>query len=157
MWKNHAEPQQPGTCSSCWSSARSHTAVGCHPILQPATVTSQPVWLCWSLWQNRPIQTDPTNVQRGWGQNCRQATLSSHSQILEVVSDKPHSWRTAFGSRLWRYGILTLTLVAESPMMTSLFFPVKLPHTRSGYPIGAAIIIAVSASSPHFDPNIQLP
>ena len=46
---HHTHPQLPGSSSSWWSPARSNSAVGWHPVLQPAFVASQPTWLCRSL------------------------------------------------------------------------------------------------------------
>ena len=47
LWKNPTQPQQPGTSSSCCSTAWSHTAMGWHPTLPPAFVARQPMWLYW--------------------------------------------------------------------------------------------------------------
>ena len=89
MWKNHTQPRQPGTSSSWWS----HTAVGWHPILQPAFVAGQSTWLCWSL----PQVFNGVEVRTG------RPFHPLHSQILCELS----SWRTEFGPRLWTYGIAT--------------------------------------------------
>lgn len=87
-WKNHTQAQQPGTFSSCWSPAWSHNAVGWHLILQPAFPPSQPLWLCWSLWQEQQILQMFIRVEV---RSADKPFLPLHSQILEVVFDKPLS------------------------------------------------------------------
>lgn len=85
MWKNHTRPQQPGTCSSCWSPAWSHTVVGWYPMPQPGRLT----WLCWSLWRGQHAQADPTGVQ------CFRSGLaiptSQLTRVCVVVPEKPYS------------------------------------------------------------------
>lgn len=58
-----------------------HMAVGADPILQSIIVKT--MWLCWSLWNKRHVQADPTV-------GSRSEVQADHSIIftLEVVSDK---------------------------------------------------------------------
>lgn len=66
IWRNRTQPQQPGTSSSWGSPSWSPIAVGWHPSVQPTFVTSQPMWLCWSLWHQQYAQADRTSVQVCW-------------------------------------------------------------------------------------------
>ena len=178
MWKNHRQPQQPGNSSSCWSPAWSHTAVGWHPILQPAFVTSQPTWLCWSLWHQPKLIPQVFN-----GVEVRTTSRPFHplhSHILQVVSDKPQpvgesvviledrvrSQTVEIWDCHWLQNLISLSLCIEiasnddKPCFSSEGDATPHHHTASTkrcYSIGAAISIAFSASSPHFDPTIQLP
>ena len=72
--------------SSCWS----HAAVGWHPILQPAFVTSQTTWLCWSLWIEQHAQADP---QLFTGVEVR--TAGRPSSLMNPL------WVQAFLDRVW--------------------------------------------------------
>ncbi|KAL6490631.1 hypothetical protein MHYP_G00009760 [Metynnis hypsauchen] len=103
-----------------------------------------------------------------------------HSQILEVVSDKPRSVGASIvilEERVrcqiveiwdchWLQNFILISLCIEiassddKPCFSSEGDAAPHNHTASTkrcYSIGAAISIAFSVSSPHFDPMIQLP
>lgn len=107
------------------------------------------------------------------GFKIRTAGRSFHllnSQILEVVSNKPHSVEASarifeYRVQLWRCGSATGCRISSSylyafrllPMMTNLgFLVMEMLHQtiKSCYCIGVAISTAFSVSSPHFDPTI---
>ena len=73
--------KQPGTSSSCWSPAWSHTAAGWHPILQSAVVASQPTGLCWSLLHEQ-------HAQACCSMGLRSGLLAGHS-----IFSTPTFWR----------------------------------------------------------------
>ena len=102
-----------------------------------------------------------------------------HSHILEVVSDKPHplgasivmledrvrSQTVEIWDCHWLQNLISISLCIEiasndKPSFSSEGDATPHHHTASTkicHSIGAAISIAFSASSPHFDPMIQLP
>lgn len=84
MWRSRTPPQhrQPG-----------HTRVGWHPILLPAFLTSESVWLCWSHWHERHTHAEPTSVRR----------LRSGLQAGHSILSSPELWlliNPAVGARV---------------------------------------------------------
>lgn len=117
LWKNRTQLQQPGT----WVHA-GHTLL--LDGLWPACVTSQPVWLCWLVWDK---QADPRSVRWDWGQRCGQAIPTSPS---------PNSEQRTFGASATKGPFLPYQ-VRESRYVTSTL-------TRSGCSQHHTVSVSVS-------------
>lgn len=138
-----------------------------HPILQPQ------LRQCGCVGTTLAQRACPNWSHKFCGFKIRTAGRSFHllnSQILEVVSNKPHSVEASarifeYRVQLWRCGSATGCRISSSylyalrllPMMTNLgFLVMEVLHQtiKSFYCIGVAISTAFSVSSLHFDPTI---
>ena len=50
--------------------------------------TSQPAWLCWSIWHKQHVQADPTSVSEVEVRTAGRPFHPLHSPILEAVSQQ---------------------------------------------------------------------
>lgn len=108
MWRSRTPPQhrQPG-----------HTRVGWHPILLPAFLTSESVWLCWSHWHERHTHAEPTSVRLlRSGLQAGHSTLSSPELWLLI---NPALWGRGLSALefQWLQNLILISVCTEIKMV----------------------------------------